>query len=82
MKVLGDKNCSESGVGGRTGPWFAGAASGISHLLHVLIEEVEDAVLVLPIPPPLHVVIPGTPEHCGRQVVSGQLETCRAARNS
>lgn len=58
MKVLGDKNCSESGVGGRTGPWFAGAASGISHLLHVLIEEVEDGVGVAQLPPLLHMLVP------------------------
>ena len=42
--------------------WGLGRWPG-PHLLHVLIEEVEDAVLVLGVPPALHVVVPGAPQH-------------------
>lgn len=41
------------------------------HLLHVLIEEVEDAVLVLGVPPAPHVVVPGAPAHCRRDEKQG-----------
>ena len=45
------------------------------HLLHVLIEKVEDAVLVLGVPPALHVVVPGAPAHCRMGPETGQWVT-------
>lgn len=42
------------------------------HLLHVLVEEIEDAVLVLGLPPALHVVVPGAPAYCRMRSEQGR----------
>ena len=64
--------------------YFTGEHSGSNgecaalHLLYVLIEEVENRMLVFRIPPSLHMVIPGTPQHWREQGERGnqyQLET-------
>lgn len=66
--ALGQPRSDPAGISPGAG---SSCGAALPHLLDVLVEEVQDAVLVLPVPPALHVVVPGAPQHCRRGAVSG-----------